>query len=586
MSESVHAMAQQSGVKMFERKLKQVVSDLPVFSLSGAQVDVLCEPVQFYQSLLSGCAGACRRIVLSSLYLGDGPLCRKLVDALAARMSECSSLRVHILLDANRASRTSVIPASSLSPPPYSTSSSLSSSVSSSSHPPSSVSPSHVQESMGTTGSCRGRLQPSSLTQCQPLHSAMDRSLSSESESSHSAVSKSELRSAASAVSKSEVSSSCHVLAALMERFPQQCTVSLYHTPNYRGLLRGLLPQRANEVLGVQHMKLYVFDDDIIVSGANLSEDYFTRRQDRCVRVRECPALAQFCSDLVHTVSNLSLTMSDRREVTMPASCPVHPYREKYDGYVSLLKQRVDRLFDQWRGRTASCLSLLGSDESPGDCQSSRDTFIVPTVSLGLASLDMDTKLLEGLFSIVSSSVLSASPSRLFMATGYFNLTDSFCASIVKQPHLITSLVCAHPKANGFLNSSGMSGYIPTMYTCLLRRFHDNTAGQRDKVSIHEYHRPGWTFHGKGLWWYYSGWSLPSITCVGSSNYGYRSAYRDLEAQLLIYTRNQTLQRHLDDERRNLYLYSSPVDDTTFTQSDRHVPYWLTVITRFIRTAF
>ncbi len=32
------------------------------------------------------------------------------------------------------------------------------------------------------------------------------------------------------------------------------------------------------EIFGVHHIKFYVFDDNVILSGANLSEDYFTDR--------------------------------------------------------------------------------------------------------------------------------------------------------------------------------------------------------------------------------------------------------------------------------------------------------------------
>jgi len=36
-----------------------------------------------------------------------------------------------------------------------------------------------------------------------------------------------------------------------------------------------------SEVFGVQHIKLYIFDNDVIISGANLSENYFLDRCDR-----------------------------------------------------------------------------------------------------------------------------------------------------------------------------------------------------------------------------------------------------------------------------------------------------------------
>lgn len=46
-------------------------------------------------------------------------------------------------------------------------------------------------------------------------------------------------------------------------------------------LPRRLLPPRVREVVGVMHMKAFVFDDSLLLSGANLSNSYFTNRQVR-----------------------------------------------------------------------------------------------------------------------------------------------------------------------------------------------------------------------------------------------------------------------------------------------------------------
>lgn len=61
-----------------------------------------------------------------------------------------------------------------------------------------------------------------------------------------------------------------------------RAAVALFHTPSLRGLLKRVLPPRVREVVGVCHTKLYIFDDDVLLSGANLSNNYFTTRQDRC----------------------------------------------------------------------------------------------------------------------------------------------------------------------------------------------------------------------------------------------------------------------------------------------------------------
>lgn len=57
------------------------------------------------------------------------------------------------------------------------------------------------------------------------------------------------------------------MLLPLLQRFPEQMRVSLYHTPDLRGLLRLLVPERFNETIGVQHIKAYIFDNSLIISG-------------------------------------------------------------------------------------------------------------------------------------------------------------------------------------------------------------------------------------------------------------------------------------------------------------------------------
>ena len=54
-----------------------------------------------------------------------------------------------------------------------------------------------------------------------------------------------------------------------------------------------------SEVIGVSHLKAYVFDDDVLISGANLSTTYFTKRQDRYYLFRNAARLAAFVRSLV-----------------------------------------------------------------------------------------------------------------------------------------------------------------------------------------------------------------------------------------------------------------------------------------------
>ena len=60
------------------------------------------------------------------------------------------------------------------------------------------------------------------------------------------------------------------------------------------------------EIFGVHHMKVHVFDNHVMMTGANLSEDYFTDRQDRCIVIQDCQALADYFDDLINLVQDVS----------------------------------------------------------------------------------------------------------------------------------------------------------------------------------------------------------------------------------------------------------------------------------------
>lgn len=64
------------------------------------------------------------------------------------------------------------------------------------------------------------------------------------------------------------VQNSRKMLEPLLKGKYAHCSeVFLYHTPKLRGLLKVIMPDRYNEVIGLQHMKLYMIDDTLIISG-------------------------------------------------------------------------------------------------------------------------------------------------------------------------------------------------------------------------------------------------------------------------------------------------------------------------------
>ena len=61
---------------------------------------------------------------------------------------------------------------------------------------------------------------------------------------------------------------SASLLSPLITEFSNdRVEVRMFHTPNLVGIKRQIVPRRINEGWGLQHMKLYGVDDELIISG-------------------------------------------------------------------------------------------------------------------------------------------------------------------------------------------------------------------------------------------------------------------------------------------------------------------------------
>lgn len=122
------------------------------------------------------------------------------------------------------------------------------------------------------------------------------------------------------------------VLKPLLQK-NNNCTVSLYHTPVLRGLMKKITPDRWNELWGLQHMKLYVFDDTLVISGANLSNDYFTNRQDRYFVIKD-KRLCDFYCGLVKRVQKFSLKLDKFNNVGLSDEWGYLPYEGSKNDFI------------------------------------------------------------------------------------------------------------------------------------------------------------------------------------------------------------------------------------------------------------
>ena len=181
-------------------------------------------------------------------------------------------------------------------------------------------------------------------------------------------------------------------------------------------------------------------------------------------------------------------------------------------------------------------------------------TVVYPLAQAGFADFHQETDAIDAFIRARGSE----SPMHCTMASAYLNLAPPWRRSLSCQSLRTMNIVTASSSSHGFQGAKGIAGLVPYAYSLLELESLESlslraSAGQcRGDVGLLEYARPGWEFHAKGLWLERKGEdgspARPFASVIGSSNYGSRSAYRDLEMQLLLETSETALRRRLGEE--------------------------------------
>ncbi|KAI9041656.1 CDP-diacylglycerol--glycerol-3-phosphate 3-phosphatidyltransferase [Aspergillus affinis] len=356
--------------------------------------------------------------------------------------------------------------------------------------------------------------------------------------------------------------------------------IRMFHTPNLTGLRKKWIPRRINEGWGLQHMKLYGIDDEIILSGANLSSDYFTNRLDR-YHLFKSKELADYYARIHYGVCNLSFQV-------LPDPHSPSGYLLDWptaNGAPSPLDNPED--FIAYSSTVLSPL-IQPSDKFAVQDKTSGQTFVYPVAQFtSLMKPDTSTEFpaVTTILRLLSTSSAFEGARWLFTA-GYFNihpvLSSLLIASTSTSETSSTTrgtVLTASPWANGFYGSSGISGMLPAAYTHLSARFLDRVAvAQRtNSIQLKEWRRgtvgepDGWTYHAKGLWITLPKEEHPSLTFVGSSNYTKRSYSLDLEVGAVVVTGDPKLKRQLGAETERLQKDSQPISRDDLRDVERRV---------------
>ncbi|CAA9990178.1 phosphatidylglycerophosphate synthase, putative [Plasmodium knowlesi strain H] len=320
--------------------------------------------------------------------------------------------------------------------------------------------------------------------------------------------------------------------------------ISLFHNPLLGAVLYNIIPYRANEAIGVMHMKVYIGDDRLILSGANISDSYLRNRQDRYILI-ENKLLADSIHKIVNCIQKMSFSVNLDLSVhwdsdLMNPLVDAHTFREQYYRRIQFMLSQIKE--DILRHTQGGVEKQMPNDDldgyrlpESGPSLSEREDFFSPlfiksesilTVELALQSgfssppIYDESQMLESMLKNVKKYDQS-----LIISSGYLNFPENFLKLFrniydnLCFKEGIIRFITASPAANSFFKSKGISYYIPLGYTvsahmCVefitknivsvfknLNRTDPLMKKEKVCTNIYlEYHKPSWTFHSKGMW--------------------------------------------------------------------------------------
>ncbi|KAJ3305285.1 CDP-diacylglycerol--glycerol-3-phosphate 3-phosphatidyltransferase [Kappamyces sp. JEL0829] len=331
--------------------------------------------------------------------------------------------------------------------------------------------------------------------------------------------------------------SSTTILRPLREEFGDRIQIHLYHSPAVGTFTKSIVPPRFIEAFGLQHIKLYVFDDTAIVTGANLNKDYFENRQDRYLVIKRNASICDYFAGLVALLQDFSYILLPNGDLaqSLVQSPAVWASQRQFQTEAEL---RINGYTAKWVQKTRQMSA------------SQTGSFVYPALQMPCFSIRQDEASLTDLLTSMASETTT-----FHIATSYFNLPP-FLQSLIWSSKASFSILTSSPQANGFYNSHGVSKWIPPAYSYFELLFLQSAlrSNRHGSVGLFEYSRKNWTWHAKGLFV-----KLPNsrfVTTVGSSNLNYRSFDRDLELQLYLATDSHQVEKAAVDNLDSLYQYS------------------------------
>lgn len=328
---------------------------------------------------------------------------------------------------------------------------------------------------------------------------------------------------------------SIQLLASLMSGLSSQVRVAMYMMPQINGILK-YLPTPVDEMMGVYHCKYCIFDNDAILTGANLSADYFTNRQDRYYRFKS-NQISNYLKEFNDLTVEYSYNLDELKSIKSPLLSDCRRF-----------KQEIENLNSRY------CSVDLVKFMDSNNINDANSVVAYPIIQHNSINVTQESSCLNHLIHQRWREILLSSP--------YCSYTKSFVDELcsVSKRGIKISMITTSENCHGFKGGKGFTGLVPELHKIsiseLIKSFENN-----ETTKVLEYDRSNWTFHSKGAWFIPVDQSTTSsIVYVGSSNGGIRSTHRDFELGLMLKTRSASLINRMNVEIDSIHKFSKQIN--------------------------
>lgn len=328
------------------------------------------------------------------------------------------------------------------------------------------------------------------------------------------------------------------------------------------------LPASLREIYGVHHMKFMIFDDSVIITGANLSETYLSNRHDRYYILNDCKDICDYLELIVDTLSPFCYKVLNNGDLESPLS---NISNSNMDQYVQSIKTSIETL-----------MSREASSSENSSIDDEADTIIYPTIQYGKSNMTNINDFLAEYLEFCSKT-----KGLIHLTSAYINFDQKFLDKI--DTFLINDskieMILPNPLTNSFHNSGYIKSHVSGMYALFIKKLVEKYS-LNSKAGLYEYTFSGQSYHAKGIWFTKAGENWPNFTVIGSSNFNERSRVRDLELNFALHTTNQKLRKLMATEINTIKQNITQIQPSNFEKSEYSVPLFCYALQHFAKSYF